>query len=219
MAIVIDGPNASGKGTLCRNLSEWLGFPVMDTGLLYRAAGLAALKQGVDPDDESASQKVVDNLEFEVQPPDVLFMNGYRLKVSELRRHDVGEAASKISVHGPVRDRLRQIQQDFAARGSVILDGRDVGTRIYPQAKYKIYLTASQEIRAKRRAAEIEAKGGKADYQQILEDVVRRDERDQNRSHDPLRPAEGAKVIDTSSLSAADVFRNVRTYLASVASK
>ncbi len=213
--ITIDGPNASGKGSLARTLSGRLGWPVLDTGLMYRATGLAVTDQGVDPDDEAACLKVVERLSFTIDPPDRLLIGGRPADVRTLRSHEAGGAASRVSVHRGVRDHVHRLQREFAESGEVIIDGRDVGTVTVPDARCKFFLTASPEVRATRRVAELVRRDITADYEQILADVRDRDARDTNRLHDPLRPAPDALVVDTTGLTPDEVVAAAMRHIAS----
>ncbi len=213
--IAIDGPNASGKGVLSRRLADRFGWPLLVTGLMYRAAGLAVDEAGADHDDEAASERIIRSLRFEVRPPDTLLVDGVPADVEKLKGHEAGEAASKISAYRKVRDHVHNVQREFARQGNVVIEGRDIGTVIAPDARYKIYLTASPEVRAQRRLKELQEKGADADFGIVLEGVNRRDERDMNRAHSPLRPAEDAVIIDTSDLTPDEVFERALEYLKS----
>lgn len=199
--ITIDGPNGAGKGTLGRALSEELGWPVLDTGLMYRAAAMAVLEAGIDLEDEAACGQATAALEFSIEPPDTLLVDGVPAEHDRLRSPEAGEAASKVSVHRSVRDHLQAVQREFAEGEEVIIDGRDIGTSVVPDAKYKFFLTASPEARARRRLEALAGQAPPMDYETMLEDVERRDARDRNRTHDPLQPAEDALEIDTTDLT------------------
>ena len=183
ITVAIDGPAASGKGTISRAVAEHFGFEHLDTGLLYRAVG-AKLIDGVDPV-EAARSLCRDDLDD-----------------SRLRSPAVAQAASKVAVIPEVRDALLDFQRAFAKRaGGAVLDGRDIGTVICPNAEVKLFVTASAEVRAKRRYDELLGRGENADLEQVLEDVRARDARDMERVEAPLKPAEDAQVVDTSELS------------------
>lgn len=194
LLIAIDGPAAAGKGTLAQSLAARLGLPYLDTGLLYRAIGKLMQVAGLDLDDAQASTAVAEKL----TPID--------LQRTDLRGREAGELASRVAVHPGVRAALVAFQRDFAhgPRGAV-LDGRDIGTVICPDADVKLYVTASAEVRARRRTDELLAKGRSVDYQAILSEVKARDARDSGRVEAPLRPADDAVVIDTSALGPAEV--------------
>ena len=187
--VAIDGPAAAGKGTLALALAAHLGLPHLDTGLLYRAIGKLMAIRGFDLDDAELAGEFARNLD----PDD--------LKRDDLRGREAGELASRVAVHPQVRSALVDFQRTFAARPSgAVLDGRDIGTVICPDAAVKIFVTASPEVRARRRTDELLAKGRDVDYARILEETKERDERDSNRAVAPLRPAADAVVLDTSDL-------------------
>lgn len=200
--IAIDGPAAAGKGTLSRRISEIYGFHHLDTGLTYRATAKALLDAGLPLDDEAVAEKVA--LELDLAG----------LDRSVLSRHDIGEAASKIAVMTRVRRALVKAQQRFAAREpGTVLDGRDIGTVVCPDAPVKLYVTASADVRARRRYDEILANGGEADYDAIFTEVRQRDERDMGRADSPLKPAEDAHLLDTSEMSIEAAFQAARAII------
>jgi cytidylate kinase len=196
MIIAIDGPAASGKGTLGKRLADHLGFRHLDTGLLYRAVAKTLLDQGAALDDERRAAVAAAALDVAGLDPEAL------------RAHAVGEAASVVSAFPQVRAALVKLQRDFAAAPpGAVLDGRDIGTIICPRADAKIFVTAAPEVRARRRAAEILARGDAADEAQILADIRRRDERDRNRAAAPLVQAADAHLLDTTHLDIDAAFR------------
>ncbi|TRA98323.1 (d)CMP kinase [Rhizobium rhizogenes] len=200
--IAIDGPAAAGKGTLSRRIAEIYGFHHLDTGLTYRATAKALLDAGLPLDDEGVAEKVA--LELDLAG----------LDRSVLSRHDIGEAASKIAVMTPVRRALVKAQQRFAAREpGTVLDGRDIGTVVCPDAPVKLYVTASPDVRARRRYDEILTNGGEADYDAIFAEVRQRDERDMGRADSPLKPAEDAHLLDTSEMSIEAAFQAARAII------
>lgn len=200
--IAIDGPAAAGKGTLSRRIAEEYGFHHLDTGLTYRATAKALLDRGLPLDDEAVAADVAKNLD----------LGG--LDRSVLSAHAIGEAASKIAVMPLVRRALVEAQQVFAAREpGTVLDGRDIGTVVCPDAPVKLYVTASAEVRARRRHDEIVASGGVADYGTILEDIRRRDERDMGRADSPLKPADDAHLLDTSEMSIEAAFSAAKSFI------
>ncbi len=195
MIIAIDGPAASGKGTLARRLAEHLNLPHLDTGLLYRATARTLIEHGQDLADVRAAIAAARGLSLTDFDPRVL------------RGRDMGEAASIVAAIPEVRQALVDMQQGFAAQsGGAVLDGRDIGTVICPQAEVKIYVTASPETRATRRALELKGQGEAVDYQVILDEIRRRDARDAARSSAPLRPAEDAVELDTTDLDVEAAF-------------
>lgn len=192
LTVAIDGPAASGKGTLARSLAAVLGLPHLDTGLLYRATGRLVLDAGADPADAVAAQAAADAL----TPAD--------LRRADLRGPEADAASSQVAGFPGVRAALLDFQRRFAAEGAV-LDGRDIGTVVLPQALVKFFVTASLPIRAERRFLELQARGGAVpDLATIQADMAARDEADANRATAPLRPAADAIILDTSRLSAAE---------------
>ena len=184
--VAIDGPAASGKGTLARRLGAAFLLPVLDTGRLYRAVGAALIRRGDDPDDETAAATAARALDLAA------------IADMDLEGGAVGEIASRVAVHPAVRDALRQLQRDFALQpGGAVLDGRDIGTVIAPEAPAKLFVTASSEARAQRRWAQLTARGDVVSLTEILADIRRRDERDGARAAAPLTRAADAVLLDT----------------------
>jgi cytidylate kinase len=196
MIIAIDGPAASGKGTLARNLARHFGLPHLDTGLLYRATARALMDAGHGLADKEAA----------IAAARALALTG--LDEISLRGREMDEAASMVAAIPEVRAALADIQRAFArGPGGAVLDGRDIGTVICPEACPKIFVTASVDARATRRALELSAQGEKADYAAVFADIVRRDERDKNRAAAPLMAAKDAIVLDTTTLDAEAAFQ------------
>ena len=196
LVIAIDGPAASGKGTLARRLAEHFNLPHLDTGLLYRATACALLDEGLPLDDEEAATAAARGLSLT------------DFDDARLRSREMGEAASVVAALPQVRAELVDLQRRFAAREEgAVLDGRDIGTVICPNARVKIFVTASPETRAQRRALELARRGEEVDYPTILADVKRRDERDSARAVAPLKPAADAVTLDTSDLDIEAAFR------------
>ena len=186
--IAVDGPAASGKGTIARALAKHYGLPHMDTGLLYRAVALKLWRWGGDASNEFEALRACDDLGFD--PSD-----------EELRSEPVSRIASKVSSYSSVRDALLQRQRDFANQeGGAVLDGRDIGTVIAPNADAKLFVTASAEVRAQRRVRELLERGMPGHYDDVLLDIRARDERDSKRDVAPLRQADDAELLDTSDL-------------------
>lgn len=187
--IAVDGPAASGKGTIARALAAHFGLPHMDTGLLYRAVALNLWRWGGDPGNEFAALRACDDLGFDPQD-------------AELRSEPVSKIASMISAYPSIRAALLERQQGFARQdGGAVLDGRDVGTVIAPDADVKLFVTATAEIRAERRLKELQDRGMTAHYDDVLADIRSRDTRDSGREVAPLKPASDALLLDTSSLT------------------
>jgi cytidylate kinase len=195
MIIAIDGPAASGKGTLARRLATHYGLRHLDTGLTYRAVAAALIAAGASLDDEAAAVAAAGRLDLTA------------LDRERLSAHDVGEAASRVAVMPALRAALVRAQRAFAETPpGAVLDGRDVGTVICPDAPVKLFVTASAEARATRRAHELTARGETADVAAILADLQRRDARDSGRAASPLRPADDAVILDTTAMTADEVF-------------
>ena len=190
--IAVDGPAASGKGTIARALAREFGLPLMDTGLLYRAVALNLWRWGGDPANQFEALRACDELNLDASDP-------------ELRSEPVSKIASAISAYPPVRAALLARQQDFARQdGGAVLDGRDIGTVIAPDADVKLFVTASAEVRAGRRLRELEERGMPAHYDDVLADIRARDQRDSTREVAPLTPAADAMLLDTSVLDAVE---------------
>lgn len=205
ISIAVDGPVSAGKSTLCDALARKLDIIHLDTGAMYRAVGLYALQNGISPDDEQQLAQVLKDGKAVVS---VAFDSGVQRTLlngvdvsSQLRGESVGAAASAVSRFPAVRRYLVSLQQQFARERSLLIDGRDIGTVVLPDAKVKIYLTASAEDRALRRYTQLIGDGFNVDYATVLKDLLSRDEQDQNRKTDPLRPAKDAIILDTSKLS------------------
>jgi cytidylate kinase len=188
MIIAVDGPAASGKGTIAKALARHYGLPHMDTGLLYRAVALNLLRFGGDPESEFAAARACDFSQTDFADP-------------ELKSEAAGGIASRISAYPMVRAALAERQRDFAAQeGGAVLDGRDIGTVIAPQAEAKLFVTASPEVRARRRFEELVRMGLSVHYDDVLLDIRARDERDTGRAAAPLLRAEDAVLLDTSDM-------------------
>lgn len=202
MVIALDGPAASGKGTLARLIATHYGLPHLDTGLTYRAAAKALLDAGLPLDDEATAALVAAEVDLGA------------LDRSVLSAHEIGEAASRVAVMPGVRRALVEAQRRFAAKPpGAVLDGRDIGTVVCPDATVKLYVTAAPETRARRRFEEIRAAGKEADYADILADLKRRDARDMGRTDSPLKPAEDAHLLDTTEMGIEAAFRAAKNLI------
>jgi cytidylate kinase len=190
MIIAVDGPAAAGKGTLARALARYYNYHFLDTGSLYRMVGLAVLAQGHDPRDAAAALAAAKSLK-----PDLMHER-------DLRAEKVADAASIVAANLGVREALLGFQRDFARRPpGTVLDGRDIGTVVCPDAQAKIFVTASPEVRARRRQAELGERGNVVPFKTVLAEIKARDERDRSRAHAPLVPAKDAYVLETSAMT------------------
>jgi CMP/dCMP kinase len=208
MIIAIDGPAAAGKGTLARRLAAHFDYAYLDSGALYRAVGAKALDQNIDLSDVDGLVSLASGL------------IGEDMAHPHLRTPAVSEAASRVAALTPVREALKDFQRSFAdsppgQKGGAVLDGRDIGTVICPYATYKLFITANRNVRAERRWLELREKDPTVIYDRVFNDLVVRDERDETREDSPLKPAADAVVIDTSLLSADEVFEQALSLMVS----
>lgn len=205
--VAIDGPAGAGKSTVSRNLARALGFTYVDTGAMYRIIGVLAHDGGVDMTDATALAALCDvtRMEFDDRGDTLRTMaNGRDVSVA-IRAAEAGQWASKVSAVPAVRDCLVAMQRAMGAAGRVVMEGRDIGTVVFPDAPVKVFLTASAEERARRRCADLGARGIAADVHSVAQEIAERDERDQSRAHSPLRPAADAIVIDSTQRSIDDI--------------
>ena len=201
VSVAIDGPAGAGKSTLARRLAAQLGYIYVDTGAMYRAVGLYALRAGQDPKDNAAVEELLPQISLRLDCPDGeqhIYLNGEDVS-SAIRTEQAGMAASAVGANPAVRAFLLETQRQMARTQNVLMDGRDIGT-VVPDAAVKIFLTASPEARAARRWKEYQEKGQQVSYEQVLEDVRQRDYQDTHREAAPLRQAEDAVLLDTSEL-------------------
>ncbi len=197
--IAIDGPSASGKGTIAQIVAEKLGYHYLDSGALYRIVALAALDEGLDWQEENDIAELVPQLKIEFEHGEVYLNNQ---NVSErIRTEIMGQGASQVAAHPLVRSALVNLQHSFRKAPGLVADGRDMASVIFPDAKIKIFLTASAEVRAERRYKQLLSKGQEADYQKILKDLQDRDARDMQRIVSPLIPTADANLLETSQLN------------------
>jgi cytidylate kinase len=200
--ITIDGPSGAGKGTVSRALAKKLGWHFLDSGAIYRSLAVAVTQAAIDPHDVTAVVHVAESmdLQFEANDPPRIFLNGQDIS-REIQTEDCGSTASKIAAHGPVRQALLQKQRDFQREPGLVADGRDMGTVVFPDAPYKIFLTASAEVRAKRRHKQLKEKGVDVNLDRLTKEIEERDRRDKERAEAPLTVPDGAVLIDSSDLT------------------
>ncbi len=210
--IAIDGPAGAGKSTIAKAVAKDLGIIYLDTGAMYRATAYLALQNGIDPKDEQKVSEMLENLEM-----DIVYQNGDQHIIvngidatPHLREHYMSKAASDISALPCVRYKMVDLQRDFASKNDVVLDGRDIGTFVLPNANCKFFLTASPEERAQRRMKDLEEKGEKVDFQTLLSDIIQRDYNDSHRAVAPLKQADDADFVDTTQMSIDDVVAHVK---------
>lgn len=205
--IAIDGPAGAGKSTIAKKVAKELSFIYVDTGAMYRAMAYYLLSQGIKVDEQEAIAEKCQGADISIEYKDgeqIVILNGENVN-GVIRTEEVGNMASVSSANPKVREHLLKLQRTLAASNDVVMDGRDIGTTILPDAEVKIYLTASPETRAKRRALEYEQKGIACDINQICQDIVARDLRDMNREISPLKQAEDAVLVDSSEMGIDEV--------------
>ncbi len=213
--IAIDGPSAAGKSTIAKLLAKQLGYSHLDTGAMYRCVAYQSIRQGIDEKDEEALAAMIDAMHIDFDSEGHVFIN--REDVSkEIRQNQVSMLASNVSVFPCVRERLVKMQQEIAKNKGYIMDGRDIGTVVLPDAELKVFMVASVEARAKRRYDEYIQKGIDADYETIYEDIKKRDYQDTHRLISPLKKAEDAIELDTSQMSIEEVKTAIEKMLASI---
>lgn len=212
ISVAIDGPAGAGKSTIARRAAAELGFIYVDTGAMYRSIGAACLEKGVDIYNQAAVAELLPEIRI-----DIVFRDGEQRMIlngrdvsEEIRLEKVSKTASVVSAIPAVRAFLLELQRDFARKNNVIMDGRDIGTVVLPDARVKIFLTASPESRAQRRTRQLEEKGIPADYPTILKDIIERDYQDTHRETAPLKAADDARMVDTTEL---DLEQSVQTIM------
>lgn len=207
IAVAVDGPAGSGKSTVAKLIAKNMNIVYIDTGAMYRTVGLYCIENGIDTKNEKAVCSVLDDIKMDIKAQmggQTIFLNGVDV-TSKVRTQEAGRAASDVAVILAVREKLVEIQRNMAKGTSVIMDGRDIGTNVLPQAEVKIFLNASVEERAKRRVGELLALGENPDFDEVKEQIRKRDENDTNRKHNPLRKAEDAIEIDTTGMTIDEV--------------
>ncbi|WP_375753402.1 (d)CMP kinase [Vibrio sp. HN007] len=215
--ITVDGPSGAGKGTLCMLLAEKLGFHLLDSGAIYRVLALAAIHHGVDTESEEALVPLATHLDVQfIAEGDLVkvILEGEDVS-GELRKEETGMAASKVAALPRVREALLRRQRAFATEPGLVADGRDMGTVVFPSAEAKIFLDASAEERANRRMKQLQDKGLSVKFDHLLSEIQERDDRDRNRAVAPLRPADDALVLDSTSLSIDKVVEEALKFIES----
>jgi len=212
-SIAIDGPAGAGKSTIAKRLAKEMGYYYVDTGAIYRTVAYFLDLLGISPKDVDNVNRYIDELtigiEYDEDGLQHMIMNGMDV-TGEIRTQDISQKASLVSAHAVVRDMLLDMQRDVAKAHNVIMDGRDIGTVVLPKADVKIFLTASAEVRAKRRTDELTAKGQKANYAQILKEIQQRDYQDTHREVAPLKMARDSVKVDTSEMNIDQVVAAIR---------
>ena len=209
--ITIDGPAGAGKSTIAKLIAKELGYIYVDTGAMYRALAIHFLKQGLKQEDVEGMKETCKHAEVSLKYENgvqQVYLNGENV-TGMLREEAVGNMASVSSAIGEVRAQLLQLQRDMAKNNDVVMDGRDIGTNILPNADVKVYLTASVEERARRRFAELQKKGEECDFEKIAKDIEERDNRDMNREIAPLKQAEDAVLVDSSDMTIDEVVKTI----------
>ena len=220
MIIAVDGPAGAGKGTLAKRLASHYGMVYLDTGALYRATGVAVLKNGGSPEDPEAATQAARNLNFDFRNTGDgayhAFIDGQDVD-KKLRTPEASQAASQVSAIPAVREALKQFQLDFISKhrpkDGALLDGRDIGTVICPDADLKFFLEADARVRAERRFKQLQDQGKDADFDTVYADTVSRDARDRGRKDAPMKPAQDAMIIDTSKMAADEVFEHIKALI------
>lgn len=217
ISVAIDGPAGAGKSTIARRLAAELGYRYVDTGAIYRTVAYFMDLWGVSPKDVDGVNRYIDELTVEIEYDEDglqhMMMNGMDV-TKDIRTPDISQKASLISAHACVRDMLLDMQRELAERNNVVMDGRDIGTVVLPHATVKIFLTASPEVRAKRRCDELSAKGQKVDYNKVLKDIQQRDYQDTHREIAPLKMSRDSIKVDTSDMTIEEVLEKLKDIVA-----
>ena len=214
ISVAIDGPAGAGKSTMARAVAKDLGYVYVDTGAIYRTVGYYINMCGIGPKDVDSVTRLIDDVNLKIEYPEDglqhMILNGKDV-TGEIRTPEMSDYASKLSTLKVVRDFLLDVQRDLAKTHHVVMDGRDIGTVVLPKAQVKIYLTASAEVRAKRRLLELQEKGDqKITYEKVLQDIQQRDERDMNRTIAPLKCAKDAVRLDTSDMTIEESIQAIK---------
>ncbi len=210
-AIAIDGPAGSGKSTAAKETAKRLGVVYVDTGAMYRTVALACMRAGVSVSDEAAALSVLNRIDMRIEPEQGgqrIFLDGKDV-TAEIRTPEIGKGASEVAAFRKVRERLVEIQQELARKYPVVMDGRDIGTVVLPDAELKIYLDAGVEERARRRQGELREQGKTEELSEVMEKIRQRDEADKTREHSPLRMANDAILLDSTGMSAEEVVQAI----------
>lgn len=213
--IAIDGPSAAGKSTISKLLAKELGYAHLDTGAMYRCVGYYSSIKGIDENDEMALADMIDHMEISFDSKGNVYIDEEDV-TSKIRTNEMSMRASAVSAHPMVRERLVRLQQRIAQHKGYILDGRDIGTVVLPDAEVKVYMIASVEARAKRRFKEYEEKHIEADYDEIYQDIEKRDYQDTHRKTSPLKKADDAQEINTSDMSIEEVVSTIRNLIQNI---
>lgn len=213
LSIAIDGPAGAGKSTVARRLAQELGCRYVDTGAIYRTVAYFLSLLGISPKDSDGVRRYIDEvtvaIEYDAQGAQHMLMNGMDV-TSEIRTQEIGQKASLVSANPAVREMLLDMQRDTARKYNVVMDGRDIGTVVLPQADVKFFLTASPEVRAERRCKELLEKGQKAEYHEVLQEIRKRDDQDTHRAIAPLKQAPDAVKVDSSHMTIEEVLETMK---------
>jgi len=215
--IALDGPAGSGKSTVAKMIAKDYNILYLDTGAMYRACGLKALRMGISPQDGAAVERILDALNVTVEYVDGAqrtMLDGEDVSTA-IRENAVSMAASHISAHPQVREKMVELQRQIAQKMSCVLDGRDIGTVVLPKAKYKFFITADSKVRAQRRYDELRARGQTVDFERLHAEIVQRDKQDSERATAPLKAADDAVIVDTSALSVEEVVSLIKSHIQS----
>lgn len=211
IAVAVDGPAGSGKSTVAKLIAKNMNIVYIDTGAMYRTVGLYCIENGIDTENEKAVESVLDNIKMDIKANidgQTIFLNGEDITL-KVRTQEAGKAASHVAAILAVREKLVEIQRNMAKGTSVIMDGRDIGTNVLPNAEVKIFLNASVEERAIRRVGELKALGENPDFDEVKEQIKKRDYNDINREHNPLKKADDAIEIDTTGMTINEVTEKI----------